>query len=154
MTSVNGWIVGFGLALVIAIVAWTTSHLRGNKARLPAVIVESGDEGSLGGAGQDKDAVLVRALRDRTVQALYSQHQEFLAHEKSATDLLKDFERRIATLEPGSREKIRRYEVRIEELEQKLADKEAENRELIQRQIESTRKEIARELTGVGFENN
>ena len=154
LTSVNGWIVGFGLALVIAIVAWTTSHLRGNKARLPAVIVESGDEGSLGGAGQDKDAVLVRALRDRTVQALYSQHQEFLAHEKSATDLLKDFERRIATLEPGSREKIRRYEVRIEELEQKLANKEAENRELIQRQIESTRKEIARELTGVGFENN
>jgi hypothetical protein len=153
-TSVNGWMVGFGLALVVAIAVWATSHLRKNKTRLPAVIVRPGDAGSFGAAGHDADAVLVRALRDRTVQALYSQHREFLAHEKSATDLLKDFERRIAALEPGSREKIRRYEARIEELERKLADKEAENRELIQRQIESTRKEIARELTGVGFENN
>ena len=154
LTSVHGWIVGFGLALVIAIAVWTTSHLSRNKVRLPAVIHESEDAGSFSGAGKDEDAILVRALRDRTVQALYSQHREFLAHEKSATDLLKDFERRIATLEPGSQQKIRRYEARIEELERKLADKEAENRELIQRQIESTRREIARELTGVGFENN
>ena len=149
-TSVNGWIVGFCLALAVAVAVWTTSYLTRSKTRLPAIIPDS-EEGGFEG---DEDAVLVRALRDRTVQALYSQHQEFLAHERSATELLKDFEQRIATLEPRAQEKIRRYELRIEELERQLADREEENRELIRNQIENTRREIARELIGAGFENN
>jgi hypothetical protein len=154
ITSVNGWIVGFGLALAIVIAVWTTSYLTRSKARLPALIPEPEEGGFSSDSGRNEDTVLIRALRDRTVQALYSQHQEFLAHEKSATELLKDFENRIATLEPRAQEKIRGYELRIEELERQLADKEEENRELIRNQIESTRREIARELTGTGFENN
>jgi len=154
LKSVNGWIVGLGLALLISTAIWTTSRLTRSKTRLPAVISESEEAGFSSGAGRDENTVLIRALRDRTVQALYSQHREFLAHERSATELLKDFENRIATLEPRAQEKIHRYELKIEELERQLADKEAENRELIRNQIESTRREIARELSGVNFENN
>jgi hypothetical protein len=146
--------VGIGLALAVAIAVWTISFLARSKVRLPAIIPEPGEGGFATDPGRDEDTVLIRAMRDRTVQALYSQHKEFLAHERSATELLKDFEKRIASLEPRAQEKIRGYEIRIEELERQLADREEENRELIRNQIESTRREIARELTGAGYENN
>jgi len=154
MNTVSGWSLGFALALLIAFVAWIFSILTRNRSRLPAVLSKSGEDGTTGDSGSAGDSILVHALRNRTVQALYSQHREFLAHERSATELLKEFEQRIASLEPRTQDKIRRYEARINELEQQLADKEAENRELIQRQIENTRREIERELSGVGFENN
>jgi len=98
--------------------------------------------------------VIVQALRDKTVQALYSQHLEFQRHEQSATELLRELEGVIANLEPQAQDRIRQYETRIRELERQLADKEDENRELIRVQIESTRRDIARTLSGVGWEAN
>ncbi|MEZ5276449.1 MAG: hypothetical protein R3F07_08730 [Opitutaceae bacterium] len=148
------WNLGLGFFLILAASAWVIILQRRPRSRLPAVI----PDGRNGGFGTEEEraeeSVIVRALRDRTVQALYSQHKDFLEHERSATELLREFEERVASLEPRTQAKIRSYEAKIEELERQLADKEEENRELIRIQIQNTRKEMARAMSGSDWEAN
>lgn len=147
------WISGVGL-VCLACGIWFLMVRRRGRSRLPALIREPSDSTSRYREGRAEDSVIVQALRDKTVQALYSQHQDFLRHEQSATDLLRELEVVIANLEPQTQDKLHQYETRIRELEQQLADKEDENRELIRVQIESTRRDIARTLSGAGWEAN
>lgn len=147
------WISGIGFVCLAGGVWFLMVHRRG-RSRLPALIREPSASTTGFRETRAEDSVIVQALRDKTVQALYSQHQDFLRHEQSATDLLRELEEVIANLEPQTQDKLHQYESRIRELEQQLADKEDENRELIRVQIESTRRDIARTLSGAGWEAN
>jgi hypothetical protein len=147
------WISGVGFACLAGSV-WLLMVRRRGRSRLPALVREPSESASGFRETRAEDSVIVQALRDKTVQALYSQHQEFLRHEQSATDLLRELEEVIAKLEPRTQDKIRQYETRIRELEQELSNKEDENRELIRVQIASTRRDIARTLSSAGWEAN
>lgn len=147
------WISGTGFACLAAGIWFLVVRRRG-RSRLPALIREPSESSAGFREFRAEDSIIVQALRDKTVQALYTQHQEFMRHEQSATDLLRELEEVIANLEPRTQDKIRQYETRIRDLEQQLADKEDENRELIRVQIESTRRDIARTLSGAGWEAN
>lgn len=147
------WISGIGLVCLAAGV-WFLMVARRGRSRLPALIREPSDPAAGFRSARAEDSIIVQALRDKTVQALYSQHQQFLRHEQSATDLLRELEEVIANLEPRTQDKLREYETRIRELEEQLAEKEDENRELIRVQIASTRRDIARTLSSAGWEAN
>lgn len=150
----NGfWLSGLGLAVLVA-VWWVLMVRRRGRSRLPVLVRDPSEPGAGFSGARAEDSVIVQALRDKTVQALYSQHQEFRRHEQSATELLRELEEVIANLEPRTQEKIRQFETRIRELELQLAEKEDENRELIRVQIESTRRDIARTLSSAGWEAN
>jgi hypothetical protein len=147
------WLLITGLAVLVG-VGWVVMARRHGRSRLPVLVRDPSEQGAGFREARAEDSVIVQALRDKTVQALYSQRQEFLRHEQSATELLRELEQVIANLEPRTQDKIRQYETRIRDLEQQLADKEDENRELIRVQIESTRRDIARTLSGAGWEAN
>ena len=148
------WNLGLGIFLLLTVSAWVIIIRRRPRSRLPAVIPDQANRVFGSEEERAEESVIVRALRDRTVQALYSQHKDFLHREQSATELLREFEERIASLEPRAQAKIRSYEAKIAELEKQLSEREEENRELIRMQIQNTRREMARALSGSEWESN
>ncbi len=147
------WALGGSLAVLIALGWYLITHGQ-RRSRLPVLVRDPLRAGPGDPEGKAEDSVIVQALRDKTVQALYSQHLEFQRHEQSAAELLRELEAVIANLEPQAQDRIHQYETRIRELEQQLANKEEENRELIRVQIVSTRRDIARTLSGSEWEAN
>ena len=91
-------------------------------------------------------AQLARELRDRVVQSLYTQRDDLLKAERSATMSVRELEDRLARLQPKILAKIQEYETRITELENQLAQKESENRDLIQARIDEVRQKLNAEL--------
>jgi hypothetical protein len=91
-------------------------------------------------------AQLARELRDRVVQSLYTQRDDLLKAERSATMSVRELEERLARLQPRILAKIQEYETRIKELEDQLAQKESENRDLIRARIEEVRRKLDAEL--------
>ena len=59
---------------------------------------------------------------------------------------VRELEERLARLQPKILAKIQEYETRIAELEDQLAQKESENRDLIRARIEEVRRKLDAEL--------
>lgn len=91
-------------------------------------------------------AQLAQELRDRVVQSLYSQREDLLRAEQSATLSVKQLEERLARLQPRILAKIQSFEKRIAELEFQLAQKESENQDLIRARIDEVRAKLDAEL--------
>jgi hypothetical protein len=91
-------------------------------------------------------AQLARELRDRVVQSLYTQRDDLLRAERSATMSVRELEDRLAKLQPKILAKIQEYENRIAELEDQLAQKESENQDLIRARIDEVRQKLNAEL--------
>lgn len=91
-------------------------------------------------------AQLARELRDRVVQSLYSQREDLLRAEQSATLSVKQLEERLARLQPRILARIQSFEKRIAELEFQLAQKESENQDLIRARIDEVRSKLDAEL--------
>lgn len=91
-------------------------------------------------------AQLAQELRDRVVQSLYSQREDLLRAEQSATLSVKQLEERLARLQPRILAKIQSFEKRIAELEYQLAQKESENQDLIRARIDEVRAKLDAEL--------
>lgn len=91
-------------------------------------------------------AQLAQELRDRVVQSLYSQREDLVRAEQSATLSVKQLEERLARLQPRILARIQSFEKRIAELEYQLAQKESENQDLIRARIDEVRSKLDAEL--------
>lgn len=122
--------VPISLGAVALAIVWMTSRLSRRSTRL-AASAES----------KTPESPVVLALRDTTVQHLYSHRQELLAHQDRSSDQVSALELRVARLQPQMQARIRAYEVRIKELESRLAGKEGAATTNVHREIERLRKE-------------
>jgi hypothetical protein len=94
---------------------------------------------------------LARLIMDKFVQKLISQRQDNLdAQQKAAADLA-ELEQRLAKVHAPLKDRLRAYEQRINELENELAQKGKENRELIQAKILLVRRQLEAEKNIVEF---
>ncbi len=86
-----------------------------------------------------------RWLREKLVRGLLAERSHLLTTQQTAELEMAELERRLAELQAPLEQRLRAYQERIAELEQELAAKGEENRELIKAKIELTRKKLAAE---------
>ncbi|MEY2429969.1 MAG: hypothetical protein QOJ40_2854 [Verrucomicrobiota bacterium] len=94
---------------------------------------------------------LARLIMDKFVQKLISQRQDHLDAEQKAAADLAELEVRLAKIHAPLKDRLRAYEQRINELEDELAQKGKENRELIRAKILLVRKQLEAEKNIVEF---
>jgi hypothetical protein len=92
-----------------------------------------------------------RLIMDKFVQKLISQRQHHLDAEQKAAADLAELEVRLAKIHAPLKDRLRAYEQRINELEDELAQKGKENRELIRAKILLVRKQLEAEKNIVEF---
>jgi hypothetical protein len=97
---------------------------------------------------------LARLFREKLVRGLISQRGELLEAQQSAAAEMAALERRLTELHAPLQERLRAYERRIADLEQALAAKGQENRELIQAKIQLIRHQMEAERTRNRLEFN
>jgi len=85
---------------------------------------------------------LAEWLKKKFVRRLVSERTQMLDAQESATAELAELERRLDELHAPLQERLHAYEKRIVELEQLLAAKGEENRELLRAKIQMTRKQL------------
>jgi hypothetical protein len=102
----------------------------------------------------DQAATVVRAgllphlagwLKSKLVRGLLWQRRQLLDVQRQAAQDVEELERRLARVQAPLAERLHAYEKRITELEQELAAKHSENRELIQAKIALARRKLAEE---------
>ncbi len=81
-------------------------------------------------------------FKQKFVRRLVSERSQMLDVQKSATAELVELERRLDELHAPLQERLHAYEKRIVELEQLLAAKGEENRELLRAKIQMTRQQL------------
>lgn len=87
-------------------------------------------------------AHLARLLGHSVVQRLFSQRAGLLDTQRLAAEEVSELEQRLEQLQTPLRERWQAYEQRIAELEKQLAQKGAENRELLKAKIDLTRRQL------------
>jgi flagellar biosynthesis/type III secretory pathway chaperone len=127
------------------------------------VLVSGAEEPALGEAGWRQRALAAEARADNAaamlrshllphlarwmtgegVRRLLSHRSALLMERRRAEQEVADLARRLEQVHAPIEERLRAYEKRIAELENELADKGAQNAELIKAKIESTRKKLA-----------
>jgi hypothetical protein len=91
---------------------------------------------------------VAQAVREAVVQELAAQRRELLLAHQAATEEIAALVRRLDELQVPMQERLHTYETRIQTLEQELAIRTAENRELLKLKIETTRQQLQTELAG------
>jgi 7TM-HD extracellular len=81
-------------------------------------------------------------MREKVFQTLFSQRAELLSVQQRAEAEMRELEQRLEQLHTPLQERIMAYEKRIEELEQDLAAKGEENRELIGARINVAKQQL------------
>lgn len=84
-------------------------------------------------------------MRGKIFQTLFHQRADLLSVHQRAEAEMHELEQRLEQLHVPLQERIRAYEKRIQELEQELAAKGEENRELLGARITATRQQLALE---------
>lgn len=159
ITRQTKWIVaGLGaMCLVLGLIFW---RLRGRPGQA-LVPVAAGFQALPGGAGDDhwRDRAMLaevkaaRAheairrgalgwMRDKIFQTLFRQRAELLSVQQKAEAEMRELEQRLEQLHTPLQERILAYEKRIEQLEQDLAAKGEENRELIGARISVAKQQL------------
>ncbi|HPY30521.1 MAG TPA: hypothetical protein PLT00_03115 [Verrucomicrobiota bacterium] len=87
-------------------------------------------------------AHLARLLGHSVVQRLFSQRAGLLDTQRLAAEEVSELEQRLEQLQTPLQERWQAYEQRIAELEKQLAQKGAENRELLKAKIDLTRRQL------------
>jgi hypothetical protein len=137
------WAGGAVVLLAATGLLWRARH----RARRDAAWLEKAPEPA---TGSWRDALiphLARELKNRLVQALFTQRQVLLHNEAAASARVAELEARLAKLQPAIAEKIRAYEKRIQELEAEIEEKDQETRDLLRAKLILARKELDAELT-------
>ena len=88
---------------------------------------------------------LAQWLKNKLVGRLLADRSHLLSIQERAERAVAELEQRLAKLQAPLEERLQAYEQRIAELEQELTAQGEENRELIQAQIDLTRKKLAAE---------
>ena len=122
----------------------------------PALPGEMGSDGSWRERAMTAEAQAARAqeairtgalgmMREKVFQTLSSQRAELLSAQQRAEEEMHELEQRLEQLHTPLQERIVAYEKRIEELEQDLAAKGEENRELIGARINVAKQQLKAE---------
>jgi hypothetical protein len=93
-------------------------------------------------------------MKEKIVHTLFSQRAQLLSAQQRAEAEMRELEQRLEQLHTPLRERIAAYERRIEELEQDLAAKGEENRELIDARISVAKQQLMVERERGGFGTN
>lgn len=93
-------------------------------------------------------------MRDKVFRTMAHQRADLLAVQQKAELEMRDLERRLEQLHLPLQERVSAYEKRIEELEQELAAKGEQNRELIGLRINIARQQLLVERERGRFGNN
>ena len=88
---------------------------------------------------------LARMMMNRLVQALFAQRESLIDTQAQATRRMEELEERISRAQTNVEKKIALYESRIAELENQLAAKEEENRELMRTNFQLAKKALEME---------
>lgn len=143
-SSAHGFFLGILTVSVVLLVILFAIFTRRQGDR---TLVSVTATGTVGNAIPDSLAAqLARELRDRVVQSLYTQREDLLRAEQTATLSVKQLEERLARLQPRILARIQAFEQRIAELEFQLAQKESENQDLIRARIDEVRSKLDAEL--------
>lgn len=94
---------------------------------------------------------LAQTLKDALVQGLAAQRAELLEVQRQAATEIAELVHRLDALQAPMQDRIRAYQERIQELQKDLAERTAENRELLKMKIEMMRRQIETERTRVRF---
>ena len=94
---------------------------------------------------------LVQTLKDAVVQGLAAQRAELLEAQRQAAAEITELVHRLDALQAPMQDRIRAYQERIQELQKDLAERTAENRELLKMKIEMMRRQIEAERARVTF---
>ena len=97
---------------------------------------------------------LAQALKEAVVQELAVQRGELLKAQQSAALEIGELVHRLDQLQAPMQERLRTYEMRIEQLEKELAARSGENHELLKLKIEMIRRQLEAERTRGRMEFN
>jgi len=95
-----------------------------------------------------------RLAKDRFIGGLLRHRRQLLDAQQTATEEMSQFERRLDELQAPLKERLHVYEQRIAELEEAIAAKGEENRQLIEAKIQTTRKQMETERLRSSVELN
>lgn len=94
---------------------------------------------------------LAQAVKEALVQELAAQRHELLSAQQAATSEIGELVRRLDQLQIPLQERLRTYEIQIQQLERELAARTEENRELLKMKIEMMRQQLESERRQVDF---
>jgi len=95
--------------------------------------------------GASRAPPLAQALKEALVQELAGQRRELLQAQQIAALEIATLVHRLDELQTPLHERLRAYEMRIQELEKELTVRNEENRELLKLKIEMIRRQIEAE---------
>lgn len=160
LTRQNAWLLGSVAGLSIALLLLAL-HLVRRRQTLALVPVRVGNQEKLllvpdstpsaaavvetASAPEGFAAALARVLGTRLVQRLFAQRKGLMETQQLASAELAEMEDRLAQVHAPLCDRLEAYEKRIAELEQQLARKGAENRELLKAKIDLTRQQLESE---------
>ena len=91
---------------------------------------------------------MLAVLRDKFVYALLFQRRQLIATQQQAAAELAALEARLEKMQAPLQDRIKAYEGRISDLEKELAERSAENRELINATIALAKQRLEEEKSG------
>jgi hypothetical protein len=122
--------------------------------RQRALMAEQRAKQAQAAAGASLAPHLAQALKEALVQELAVQRRELLQAQQTAAAEIAQLTHHLDELRAPIQERLRSYEMRIQELEKELADRNEENRELLKVKIEMLRCQLEVENTRNRMEFN
>jgi hypothetical protein len=122
--------------------------------RQRALLAEQRAEQARAAAGAGLAPHLAQALKEALVQELAVQRRELLQAQQIAAAEIAQLTHHLDELRVPIQERLRSYEMRIQELEKELADRNEENRELLKLKIDMLRRQFEVENTRNRMEFN
>jgi hypothetical protein len=110
--------------------------------RQRALVAEQRAEQARAAAGASLAPHLAQALKEALVQELAVQRRELLQAQQIAAAEIAQLTRHLDELRVPIQERLRSYEMRIQELEKELAARNEENRELLKLKIDMLRHQL------------
>jgi len=155
-------------SLLLAVLAWFAFRNKPATSLLPAVTTAGAASPAEAGwqqralaaeqqVARTHDAIrsgVMTQLKEKVVSSLVTQRSEMLAAQQAAAAEMAELERRLNELHAPLQDRLRAYENRIADLEQALAAKGEENRELIRAKIELMRKQLEITRSGSNLQFN
>ncbi len=146
---------GVSILTLSAFWGWMRQRRRQTTALVPVQAVKlERMEKNMAVVPADLAPYLAQVLKEAVEQGLAAQRNELLQFQQSAAAEIFRLVHQLDEMQTPLHDRLRTYEVRIEELERDLAAKNEENRELLKIKIEMLRRQLKAERTRTRAEFN
>lgn len=146
---------GVSILTLSAFWGWTRQRRKQTNALVPVPAVKlERMEKNLAVLPTDLAPYLAQVLKEAVEQGLAAQRTELLQFQQSAASEISRLVHQLDEMQAPLHDRLRTYEVRIEELEKDLAARNEENRELLKIKIEMLRRQLKAERTRTRAEFN